>query len=94
MKRKVFEVVSCGRDEYPGDGLRLSADGDKNIDKGFLRVLGLEVQEGDEVEVTARVVSRMELRRVPVEDEKPAKYVCGICRMADSHEPDCSNAIF
>lgn len=61
-KKKVFQVTSSGRDEYPGDGLRL----DKDVDKRFLDHLGLEVNLGDEVEVTARIVSRIETKRKKV----------------------------
>lgn len=66
--KKTYEVVSCGRDEYPGDGLRLRPPGTTTeLDKRFLYDMGLEVQEGDEVEITARVVSRVEVRRVRFE---------------------------
>lgn len=57
---KQFEVVSSGFDEYPGDGLRF-AEKDRlgfyvKYDKNFC---GLELQEGDIVEVTVKVISRM-----------------------------------
>jgi hypothetical protein len=50
-----FEVVSCGFDEYPGDGLRFKADG-QLYDKDFCK---LELQDGDIVEVTVKVISRI-----------------------------------
>jgi hypothetical protein len=58
--RKVFEVVSCGRDEYPGDGLRIVVSGERDqLNKDFLRAMGIEVQDGDEVEISARIISRV-----------------------------------
>lgn len=67
MVTKIYTLVDNGRDEYPGDGLRLKGTEGRHLDKHFLQDMGLEVQLGDEIEITARVVSRVETRRVPVE---------------------------
>jgi hypothetical protein len=64
---KKFEVVSCGSDEYPGDGLRLREPETKIMyGKDFFRAMGMEAQEGDEVEVTFKLISRIVTRREPV----------------------------
>jgi len=67
---KRFEVVTSGRDEYPGDGLRLrmvSGRGDE-LNKDFLVAMGVnDVQVGDEIEITARIVSRIVTRRESTE---------------------------
>ncbi len=44
------------------------ARGAQDIDRKFLTVMGIEVLEGDEVEVTARVVSRIVTKRVRLDD--------------------------
>lgn len=54
---KQFELVSSGFDEYPGDGLRFKAEGERFLhDKTFC---SLDLQEGDIVEVTVKVISRI-----------------------------------
>lgn len=68
-KTRTFYVVSSGRDEYPGDGLRISTEPGhrgEELDKHFLEKLGLEVKEGDEIEISARVVTRVVTERRPV----------------------------
>lgn len=60
VETKQFELVSSGFDEYPGDGLRF-AERDRlgfyvKYDKSFCN---LELQEGDIVEVTVKVISRV-----------------------------------
>ena len=65
---KNFLVVPLGYDEYPGDGLRLRMihGGQRSqLSKDFLTEMGVAVSDGDEVEIAARVVSRIETRRVP-----------------------------
>lgn len=69
VKRRFF-VTSSGQDEYPGDGLylALSASNEERVlmSKKILDTMGLEVKEGDEVEVSARVISRVVTERRPV----------------------------
>lgn len=63
---RLYDVVSSGRDEYPGDGLRLrTKDALVEFSTELLRDVGVSVQEGDEVEISIRVVSRLVTRREP-----------------------------
>lgn len=64
MSRK-FTIQSCGRDEYPGDGYRLATEeGQTEITTTILRLLGLkDLQEGDEVLVSVKLVSRVKTVR-------------------------------
>lgn len=68
----VFELVDCGRDEYPGDGLRLvliaspteavvvsSRSHGEGPTTEVLTLLGLkDLQQGDEVFIQAKVYAR------------------------------------
>ncbi len=65
-RSRSYVLVDSGHDEYPGDGLRMRAlAGGPPMDKEFLRDMGMDLRAGDEVEVTVRLVSRLETRRVP-----------------------------
>jgi hypothetical protein len=77
--KKTFTLVDCGRDEYPGDGLRLRDEKGKLYEKDFMQAMGIESNIGDAVEITVRLVSRMETRRVPV---------CNICNRPDCDTPN------
>lgn len=70
-KTQKYFLVDCGRSEYPGDGLRLARKLPdetgklvEKFDKAFLRDMGLKVELGDEIEITVRIISRVETRRV------------------------------
>jgi hypothetical protein len=62
---KTYTIVESGRDEYPGDGLRLRNEKGVPFDKDFMQDMGIESSVGDEVEITVRLVSRIETKRVP-----------------------------
>lgn len=69
MPSETFMVVSSGRDEYPGTGLRLkSADGRVHDMDPIERIMDWSLREGDEVEVEVRVVSRVVVERRRVVD--------------------------
>lgn len=63
---RTFQVVRVPPEEHLDSGMRLvkkarfKGEGAFERDASFLADLLLEVKEGDEVEVTARVVSRKE----------------------------------
>lgn len=62
-KKIKFEVVNSGIDEYPGRGLRLQI-GKSLFDTEIVDEMRLDFNEGDEIEITAKVVSRVIVKRV------------------------------
>jgi hypothetical protein len=67
---KVFNIISSERSEYPGDGLYLldpvdpRTHNDLKHSKSFMDNMGIKLKQGDEVEITVRIISRIETKRV------------------------------
>jgi hypothetical protein len=74
-------IVSSGRDEYPASGYRLEIDG-RQYEMGLIEeMIGREnLQIGDEVEVSCRVVSRIVTERKRVPNTPPGR---------PEHLPEC-----